>query len=214
MAASSLNISKTFVNEAKLKTRNNYLSPCRVIVQMSDSYGNPKVSKLTLNDSKQHLTAPFQENDCSATFSSTSISGNISSVSAVGCDPLGRTDSGSSLNTLDGESGPVLKHCQSIQLNSQFTEEDMQLGGRSILQYQSCDLGVHEFVFNVNRSGTYVFVSTMTINSVSINLRLNVDVDSGMTATTHLSIIRLHIYFWQEFQAGSDLLFSVITCSN
>ncbi len=153
-------------------------------MQMSDSYGNPKVSKLTLNNSKWHLTSHFQENDCSATFSSSSISGNISTVSAVGCDPLGRTDTGDSLNTLDGESGPVLKYCQSIKLNSQFTEEDIQLGGRTILQYQFCDLGGHEFVFNVSRSGTYVFVSTMTINGVSSNLRLNVDVDSGTKTTT------------------------------
>ncbi len=163
-------------------------------MQMSDSYGNPKVSKLTLMNLKKYLTSPFQENDCSATFSSTSISGNISTVSAVGCDPLGRTDTGDSLNTLDGESGPVLKHCQSIQLNNQFTEEDMQQGGRTILQYQFCDLGGHEFVFNANRSGTYVFVSTMTYNGVSSNLRLNVDVDSGMTATTQMSIIRLYTF--------------------
>lgn len=124
------------------------------------------------------LTAPNQD-DCSATFSGTSISGNVSTVSSVGCDPSARTDSGDSLNTLDGESGPVLKYCQSIQLNSQFTEADMRENGMSILKFQSCSEGGHEFLFNVDRSGTYVFVSRMTFGGSSHDLRLNVDVDSG-----------------------------------
>ncbi len=179
-----MNISQTFVNPVdqttqQLLPRNNYLSPCRVIVQMSDSYGNPKVSQLA-HALLYQLTTPFQE-DCSATFSGTSISGNISTVSAVGCDPLGLTDSGDSRNTLDGEDGPVLKYCQSIQLNSQFTETNIQRNGISILQYRSCNLGGHEFIFNVNRSGSYVFVSSMTHGGASINLNLKVDVDSGTT---------------------------------
>ena len=45
-AADNLNVSQTFNNVAKLTRRNNYLSPSRIIVQMSDSYGNPKVSQL------------------------------------------------------------------------------------------------------------------------------------------------------------------------
>ncbi len=156
-------------------------------MQMSDSYGNPKVSQLshTLMD---NLTVVFQD-DCTATFSSTSISGNISSVSAVGCDPLALL----SLNTLDGESGPVLSYCQSIRLNSEFTAADIQQGGSTIVKYQSCDSGGHEFLFNVQRSGTYTFLSSMTYSGVSHNLKLIVDVDSG-AVTTKQTII-LHLIF-------------------
>jgi hypothetical protein len=189
--------------------RNSYLSLCRVIVQMSDSYGNPKVSQLSHARLNQLIT-PFQD-DCSSTFSGTSISGNISTVSAVGCDPLGRTDSGDSRNTLDGENGPVLKDCQSIKLNSEFTEINMQQSGNSIVKYQSCNLGGHEFVFNVNRSGSYVFVSSMTYGGVSINLKLNVDVDSGITTTNQASSCA---DLRQEFQVVSGLLLLVITYGN
>jgi hypothetical protein len=98
----------------------------------------------------------------------------------VGCDPSGRTDSGDSLNTLDGESGPVLKYCQSIQLNSQFTEPDIRVDGISILKLQSCSDGGHEFHFSVSRSGTYVFISTMSFRGTSHNLKLIVDVDPGI----------------------------------
>ncbi len=125
----------------------------------------------------------FQD-DCSATFSDTSISGNVSTVSAVGCDPLGRTDSGDSLNTLDGESGPVLKYCESIQLNSQFTETDIRVDGISILKRMSCIDGGHEFIFSVSRSGRYVFISRMTYLGISHDLKLNVDVDPGMSIQT------------------------------
>jgi hypothetical protein len=45
IAADNLNVSQTFNNVAKYR-RNNYLSPSRIIVQMSDSYGNPKVSQV------------------------------------------------------------------------------------------------------------------------------------------------------------------------
>jgi hypothetical protein len=125
------------------------------------------------------------QEDCSAAFSDTSISGNISSVSALGCDPFGRTDSGLLVNDLDGESGPVLKHCQSIKLNSLFTESDMRKDGQSILKYQFCELGGHEFLFNVDRSGTYVFKSRMIHGGVPFDLQLIVDVDSGITSTHH-----------------------------
>jgi hypothetical protein len=125
------------------------------------------------------------QEDCSATFSQTSISGNVSSVSAVGCDPFGRTDSGDSVNTLDGENGPVLKHCSSIKLNSLFTESDMRKDGQSILKFQFCELGGHEFLFNVDRSGTYVFKSKMTHGGFSFDLELVVDVDSGISSTSH-----------------------------
>lgn len=97
----------------------------------------------------------------------------------MGCDPLGRTDAGDSVNTLDGESGPVLKHCQSIQLNNQFTEADIRQDGVTILKKQLCDAGGHEFLFSVSRSGTYVFISTMSFGGASQDLKLIVNVDSG-----------------------------------
>ena len=106
----------------------------------------------------------------------------------MGCDPLGRTDNGETLNTLDGESGPVLKYCQSTQLNSRFTEADMRQGGSTIVKYQSCSLGGHEFLFNVDQSGTYVFLSKMNIDGVSFDLNLNIDVDSGTNAKYDMPI--------------------------
>jgi hypothetical protein len=134
------------------------------------------------------VTQCCKQDDCSATFSGTSISGNISTISAVGCDPLGRTDNGETLNTLDGESGPVLKYCQSTQLNSRFTEADMRQGGSTIVKFQSCSLGGHEFLFNVDQSGTYVFLSKMNINGQSYDLNLNIDVDSGTNAKCDMPI--------------------------
>ena len=111
----------------------------------------------------------------------------------MGCDPSGRTENGETLNTLDGESGPVLKYCQSIQLNSQFTEADMRQGGITIVKYNSCDLGGHEFVFNVTQSGTYIFLSRMSLNVngalVSHDLKLNVDVDSGTNVKFGMPIL-------------------------
>ena len=107
----------------------------------------------------------------------------------MGCDPSGRTENGETLNTLDGESGPVLKYCQSIQLNSQFTEADMRQGGSTIVKYQSCSLGGHEFLFNVDQSGTYVFLSKMKIKDVSYDLNLNIDVDSGTNAKFEMPIL-------------------------
>ena len=46
VAADILNVSQTFNNVAKLTQRNNRLSLSRIFVQMSDSYGNPKVSQV------------------------------------------------------------------------------------------------------------------------------------------------------------------------
>ena len=178
VTASFLNISQTFANQEKLKFRNNYLNPCKIIIQMSDSFGNPKVSNSLLTHSFS-LIDLLQE-DCSASFSGTSISGNVSTISAVGCDPSGRTDSGDSINTLDGELGPVLKYCRSSKLNSLFTDPNMRnQDGTSIVKYEFCDLGGHQFVFNVDRSGTYIFKSKVTLNGQSHDLNLNVDVDSG-----------------------------------
>ncbi len=89
------------------------------------------------------------------------------------------------MNTLDGENGPVLKHCSSIKLNSMFTESDMRKDGQSILKFQFCELGGHEFLFNVDSSGTYVFKSKMTHGGISFDLQLIVDVDSGIASAYH-----------------------------
>jgi hypothetical protein len=107
----------------------------------------------------------------------------------MGCDPSARTENGETLISLDDEEGPVLKYCQSIQLNSKFTDADMRQGGITIVKYQSCDLGGHEFVFNVTQSGTYIFISRMSFNGVLYDLKLNVDVDSGTNAKCEMPIL-------------------------